>query len=199
MISEIKNVFVLAPHADDTEFGCGGLIARLSENGANIYSLVFSAVEERKEEMLKASTILGIKKCYLFNLPMRNLDKHRQKILDRLIEMKNRFKPDLVLQPSLIDIHQDHQVVAKEGVRAFKGTNLWAYEVLPNNFTFDFQLFVALSEGQVEKKIKAIKCYQSQNHRKYLDEGFIRGLARVRGVQVNIEYAEAFSIIRQIL
>ena len=199
MILEFKKVFVLAPHADDAEFGCGGLIARLFESGSIVYSLVFSAAEERKKEMIRASSILGIKKAFMFNLPIRNLGKYRQKILDKLIEMKKTFKPDLVLQPSLNDIHQDHQVIAEEGVRAFKNTNLWAYEVLANNLTFDFQLFITINEGQVEKKIKAIQCYQSQNHRNYLDGNFIRSLARVRGVQIGADYAESFGVIREIL
>jgi len=196
---EFKTVFVLAPHADDLEFGCGGLIARLADSGSDIYSLVFSAAEERKEEMIKASSILGVKKTFIFNLPIRNLGKHRQAILDKLIKMKEKFKPDLVIQPCLNDIHQDHQIIAMEGIRAFKGTNLWGYEVLANNLIFDFQLFIKINETDLEKKIKAIECYKSQNHRRYLDEDFIRSLAKVRGVQIGSRYAEAFNVIREVL
>ncbi len=196
---EAKTVFVLVPHIDDAEFGCGGTIARLVDNKAEVYTLVFSGEDERKEEMKKASSILGIKKNFIFNLQIRNLWKSRQGILDKLISLKKQYNPDLVLLPCLNDIHQDHQVISMEGVRAFKGTNLWGYEVSANNLTTDFQLFIRLTVDQLKKKIEAIRCYKSQNHRGYADDAFIYGLAKVRGTQVGTDYAEAFSVIREVL
>jgi len=49
---------------------------------------------------------------------------------------------------------------------------------------------------QLNKKIKAIKAYQSQSHRNYMQEDFIRSLAKVRGVQCNNEFAEAFEVYK---
>ncbi len=37
-----KNVLIISPHTDDGEFGCGGTISKLLDNGTNVYFLVFS-------------------------------------------------------------------------------------------------------------------------------------------------------------
>ena len=45
----------------------------------------------------------------------------------------------------------------------------------------------------------AIKKYKAQEHRLYMDEKFIRSLAKVRGVQIGASYAEAFEVVRLII
>jgi LmbE family N-acetylglucosaminyl deacetylase len=45
MLKNFKNVLVLAPHTDDGELGAGGTIAKLIENGANVYYAAFSTAE----------------------------------------------------------------------------------------------------------------------------------------------------------
>ena len=42
-------------------------------------------------------------------------------------------------------------------------------------------------------------CYRSQAHRPYATEEFVRGLARTRGTQIGVKYAEAFQVFRWIL
>lgn len=196
---DTKTVFVLAPHCDDAEFGCGGTIAKLVEEGADVYSLVFTKSEERVEESLKAGAILGIKKSLSFGLPIREIESHRQVVLDKLVELKERYEPDLVLQPSMEDLHQDHKTVAQEGLRAFKDTNVWAYEVLWNNFNFPTHLFVSLTDTHIQKKLKAIQCYKSQSHKRYADPAYTIGLLKVRGVQAGVDNAEVFSVLRMIV
>ena len=49
----------------------------------------------------------------------------------------------------------------------------------------------------MEFKIEAVKKYQSQI-RGHRSEEHIRTIARVRGMQSNMEYAEAFEIVRWI-
>jgi len=41
-IEGFNNVLVLAPHTDDGEFGCGGTMARLIENGVKVTYAAFS-------------------------------------------------------------------------------------------------------------------------------------------------------------
>src|SRR5437870_8630587 len=42
VIGAWKRVLVLAPHTDDGEFGCGGTMARLVEEGADVRYVAFS-------------------------------------------------------------------------------------------------------------------------------------------------------------
>ncbi len=198
-MQNFKTVLILAPHPDDAELGCGGTIARLVEDGADVRSVVFTEVNGRRDELIKASKILQMGEGTLLGLPIRHLQKYRQYILDRLISLRDSLEPDLVIQPSLNDIHQDHQVVAQEGLRAFKNMNLWGYEVPWNNLTLDAQLFVSLQDRHIKKKIDAIKCYKSQSHKAYMNEEYIKGLMTVRGTQVGVKNAEMFNIIRGVI
>lgn len=208
MISNFKNVFVLAPHTDDGELGAGGTIAKLIEAGASVFYLAFSTAEASvpdgfakdilKTEVIDATTILGIPKANvrIFNYEVRKLNYARQEILEDLISMRKEIMPDLVLIPSLHDIHQDHSTVAKEGLRAFKNTTILGYELLWNNLTFDTTSFVALEKRHVDLKVRALAAYRSQFGRNYMSEDFILSLAKIRGVQSSLNYAESFEVVR---
>ena len=211
MISQYKKVLVLAPHTDDGELGAGGTISKLIENGSDVYYVAFSTAEESvpdhlpkdilKTEVKAATKKLGIKQdnLFIYNYKVRNLNYRRQDILENLIELRNIVQPDLVLMPSLNDIHQDHLTVAGEGLRAFKTTTILGYELIWNNLTFNTISFVKLEEHHIEKKIEALKEYGSQRGRDYMSREFIFSLARARGVQIGQKYAEAFEVVRLIL
>lgn len=206
-----KKVLVLAPHTDDGELGCGGTIAKLIEEGAEIFYAAFSVCEISVPEGLpsnilelelqKARKVLGIKEenLFLYHYPVRTFPEHRQEILQNLIDIRNSINPDLVLMPSLRDIHQDHATIAQEGVRAFKNTTLLGYEMLWNNLSIHSQTFFILNEENVKKKIEAFNCYESQKFRNYSNEDFIKSLAIMRGTQIGERYAETFEVIRWII
>lgn len=210
MIGNFKSVLVLAPHTDDGELGAGGTICKLIESGVEIYYVAFSTAEESvpngfpkdvlKTEVKSATAQLGIKSenLFIYNYAVRKLNYARQEILEELVKLKNMFSFDLVLLPSLNDIHQDHATIAQEGLRAFKNTTVFGYELIWNNVTFNTQCFVILEERHVLKKINALKAYQSQSHRDYISERFIKSLAITRGVQIGAKYAESFEVIRQV-
>jgi LmbE family N-acetylglucosaminyl deacetylase len=127
---------------------------------------------------------------------VRTFPRHRQEILEILIALWEEWRPEVVFMPSLHDVHQDHQVVAAEGLRAFKRTTLLGYEIPWNNFNFDYQAFVALERDHVERKVAALSRYESQQHRNYANPDYIWNLARTRGINVNCELAEAFEVYR---
>jgi LmbE family N-acetylglucosaminyl deacetylase len=206
-----KNVLILAPHTDDGELGCGGLISKLIENNAKVVYVAFSTAEESvpdhfpkdilKTEVKNATKRLGIlpENLIIFNYQVRKLNYVRQEILEELIKLRKSSSFDLVLLPSLNDIHQDHSTIAHEGLRAFKNTTILGYELIWNNLTFNTQCFVKLEKRHLENKVNALKEYSSQGFRDYLSEDFIYSLAKARGVQIGVEYAEAFEVIRLFL
>lgn len=207
-IQNLKKVLLLAPHGDDGEFGCGGAIKRFSEEGVEVYYVVFSPCNKSMpegyrenqlyEELEAAVNHLGIDADHIikFNFPVREFPKFRQEILEELISLKIRLQPDLVLLPNAEDIHQDHHTIYKEGVRAFKHHKILGYELPWNNFTFTNSFHITLERSHIEAKMKAISEYKSQAFRPYMDEEFFYGLAKMRGTQINVEYAEAFELIR---
>ena len=210
MISAWKRVLVLAPHTDDGEFGCGATLARLVDGGTDVRYVAFSIAtrslpegfppDTLAREVREATAELGIPDSLLdvHDFEVRTFPEHRQEILELLIGLWEDWKPDAVLQPSLRDIHQDHQVIAAEGVRAFKRTTILGYEIPWNNFNFDYQAYVALDREHVERKARALAKYESQQHRRYSDPEYVWNLARTHGVNVNREYAEVFEVYRVI-
>lgn len=211
MLTKFKTVYVLAPHTDDGELGAGGTISKLIENGANVYYFAFSTAEASvpegfpkdilKKEVINATTKLGIpsKNIVIYNYEVRKLNYARQEILEDLIKHRRELKPDLVLMPSIKDIHQDHSTIAQEGLRAFKNTTILGYELIWNNLTFDTTSFVMLEKKHVQAKCDALKEYASQGVRDYMSEDFIFSLARTRGVQIGAEYAESFEVVRLVI
>ena len=204
-----SRILVLSPHTDDGEIGAGGTIARFVDAGKEIYYVAFSSCEVSvpkefpedilKKECKKATNILGIKpeNVILLDYEVRTFPLHRQEILDDMIVLNKQIKPDLVLVPSSNDIHQDHQTVHREALRAFKKTSsIWGYEHPWNNLTFTTDIFVRLEEEHMEKKIEAMKQYKSQDFRPYFAEKYIRALAFTRGTQVDYPFAETFELIR---
>lgn len=208
LLQDIKKVLVLAPHTDDGEFGCGGTIVKLIEQGVEIHYIAFSACEQSVlpqfpsdiliTEVKEATEVLGIKSenLHLLKYDVRNFNSRRQDILDDILVFKKQINPDLVLIPSLNDIHQDHSTIANEAVRAFKFTNILSYEIPWNNFSFSNTSFFVLTEEQIKIKVAALEKYKSQKHRSYANEEFIKSLARTRGVQIGKKYAEVFEVVR---
>ena len=135
----------------------------------------------------------------MFDYDVRTFGYRRQDILDDLIRLKADIQPDLIFMPTLTDVHQDHKTIAEEGMRAFKFNSILTYELPWNNFSFQTSSFIHLSEENVQTKVKALQAYQSQAHRPYSDEDFLRSLARIRGVQIGAKYAEAFELVRWII
>lgn len=210
MINKTK-VLVLAPHTDDGELGCGASIVRFLNEGKTVYYATFSLCKESLQEGLESDTlekelyaateVLGIKKENLFlaDFEVRRFKQYRQEILQEMINIRNKINPDIVFVPSPTDIHQDHQVISEEGLRAFKNSTILGYEMPWNNVTFNTRCFINVSAKDLDVKLKALKKYKSQNYRAYLNDEFIKGLAKTRGVQVGSDYAEAFEVIRWIV
>lgn len=206
-----KNALVLAPHTDDGELGAGATVARLVEQGARVTYVAFSTAEQSvpdglprdilKTEVRLATAALGIapENLIVHGYEVRRLNFARQEILENLIALRRANAFDLVLMPSLKDIHQDHRTVAEEGLRAFKGTTILGYELPWNNLSFDTTTFVGVSREQLLRKVEALRQYQSQRGRDYTGEEFIFALARTRGVQIGAEYAESFEVVRWVM
>jgi LmbE family N-acetylglucosaminyl deacetylase len=205
-----QRALVLAPHTDDGEFGCGGAMARLVEEGAEVRYVAFSIAtrslpdgfppDTLAREVRDATAELGIppESLTVHDFDVRTFPEHRQEILELLIQLWNDWEPDVVFQPSLHDIHQDHQTIAAEGLRAFKRTTILGYEIPWNNLDFAYQAYVALEQRHIERKEAALAKYASQQHRRYANPEYVWNLARTHGINVNREYAEVFQVYRLI-
>lgn len=206
-----KTIVVLAPHTDDGEFGCGGTIARCIEEGANVYYVAFSAAEQSvlphlpkdilRTEVRNATAVLGLnlENLKVYSFAVRHFPQLRQDILEEMVKINREIQPDIVFMPSFKDIHQDHAIIAQEGIRAFKNKTILGYEVPWNNLSFETSCFVKLEQRHLDLKIKALSMYESQKHRSYASKEFLSALAITRGTQISQPLAEAYEIIRLII
>jgi LmbE family N-acetylglucosaminyl deacetylase len=206
-----KRILVLAPHIDDGELGCGGAVARFIAEGREVFQAAFSpAVKSLPEgfppdalinEWKSAAAVLGIPNQNLvrYDFPVREFPARRQEILEVLVELRRELKPDLVLLPAPEDVHQDHHTITAEGIRAFKQVSIIGYELPWNNLHLHNSSFITLEEEHVRRKAEAMACYHSQAHRFYCREEFITSLARARGAQIGVAWAELFSTVRLVI
>jgi LmbE family N-acetylglucosaminyl deacetylase len=211
MLNNIKKILILSAHTDDGEFGCGASTAKMLRQGKDVFYAAFSLAEDSvpppypknilEKEVKKATRQLGIKpeNLLLYRYKVRHLAYHRQEILEDLVKLNKDINPCLVFMPSLHDLHQDHFTISMEGLRAFKKTSILCYELPWNNLNFTTNCFVSINEEELNLKLKALNCYNSQKGRNYASVEFIRSLAITRGTQIGIKYAEVFEVIRWII
>jgi N-acetylglucosamine malate deacetylase 1 len=205
-----ERIFILAPHTDDGELGCGAFISKYIAKGSQVVYIAFSTCAESLPKDLPLDTLvtecraatnaLGIPEgnTLLLDYPVRKLQANRQEILEELVKLKNRYQPTAVFLPAQNDVHQDHQVIYAEGIRAFKNATILGYELPWNNWKFQPNYFEQITEKDLSAKITALKHYKSQQKRSYMQEDFIRSLAVVRGIQSGTSLAEAFEVYRMI-
>jgi LmbE family N-acetylglucosaminyl deacetylase len=151
-----------------------------------------------RREVLDAVRVLGVPEAnfQMFDFRVRHFPAVRQDILEVLVAMRRTIEPDLVVLPSPTDIHQDHGTLATEGIRAFKHSTVLGYELPMNTITFVHACFVELEPRHLDVKVRHAAVYESQRSRPYMRAEFIRSLAVVRGLQMDVDAAEAFEVIR---
>ena len=208
-----NRILVLAPHTDDAELGAGGSIAKWLEAGVHVHIAVFSTAEESlpagsrptrlADECHESLDVLGVPRANrtILGYPVRKLSYHRQEVLEHMVQLGRDIDPDWVLVPSGADLHQDHATIHDEAMRAFKHKTLLGYELPWNHITFSASAFVRLERRHLDTKWAALTRYASQLEmgRPYFTPEFHDSLARVRGLQVKSEWAEAFELIRIVL
>jgi LmbE family N-acetylglucosaminyl deacetylase len=173
-----------------------------------VFYSAFSAAEESvregfssdilRHEIHEAADLLKLpsERIRVFNHRVRFFPRDRQDILEEMIRLRAEIKPDIVLLPSSFDTHQDHEVINREGFRAFKRSTILGYEIPWNNRHIDLTFFNKVEWSHVDAKVCAIGAYKSQLFRAPNYEDLIRSLAIQRGGQISVQFAEAFEVIR---
>ena len=129
-LPDIRKALVLAPHPDDEVFGCGGTLARLRQQGAEIHVHIFTdgggysqgderqaICQTRREESDCALGILGIGAASHAGFADRGLSGHAG-LAQHLVELIEQQQPQLVFAPSLWEIHPDHLALARAACAA---------------------------------------------------------------------------------
>lgn len=199
------NALVIAPHTDDAEIGCGGLISKILRAGGKVRVIALSdasisvecpnGIAITRVEMKRAMDCLGVIDFKIYNFETRTFDRQRQEILDVLIQEKSNFMPNFVICPSSEDIHQDHYVTRMESERAFKSSVILGYSLPWNCKSIQNVFSVKIDNLDLRKKISAVSEYSSQQKRIYTSAQYIEAQAVVSAVRAGAVLAEAFEVI----
>jgi len=211
-LAEVEKILFVGAHSDDIETGCSGTIIKnhMLNSSVRQAMVVFSLCEtdsgldftadEILEDMRNATRTLGIQweDVYTFKLPNTRLPECAYEIRNTLEQIRDEYQPDVVYCNTVNDRHQDHIAVAKACMRAFRGREelrfYEGYAILPE---FKPNLYVDIS-AQMEGKIEVLKCYKTQEKRRYWNESLWTAKAVVRGNEVGLDYAEAFELLRRV-
>jgi len=195
----MSKILVLNSHPDDAILAMGGTISKFIEQGHEVHYVVFSWAGQsfNKEEIMNSLISLGLKESHikLLNYEVRNFPYFASAIRQEMINLREQIKPDKVFINSSFDLHQDHEIVSKEGYRAFREETLFGY-ILPWNVKeLKFQAFEEIEEKHLESKLKAIKLLNSQQFRFYYGIDKIRALAIFSGLVRRKKLAEPFEVM----
>lgn len=184
-------VLVLAPHADDETLGCGGTIARLADEGHEVFvglvtgegpdghplfgSAGFATVQA---ELDRAAAILGVKQVLKADVPtvlLPDLPKHEVNASVR--GLIDEVAPELLFVPFPFDLHRDHREIhhsASIAWRPYLEAGRAIREVLCYEVPSETHLNIPYVEpgflpnlwydisGQIDRKVAAIACFESQ-------------------------------------
>lgn len=198
-----KRVLFIGAHPDDIELGCGALIHQivrktdilcvtLSDNQKN--PLLTNLVQEHYRSM----SVLGVprEQVVLGPFTTRIFPDSRQEILEYFLKLRRDFAPDLIFVHSRADVHQDHNTITEEALRAFRGITVLGYDVVRSSYGFFPHFIVEVSEEDVNKKIEALAQYETYRDKYYFNRELTRSIMIRHGALGEVPFAEGFDILR---
>lgn len=225
-LNEIDIVLVIVAHADDETLGLGGTIARHIENGDIVYALKMTdgessrestndaGIKFREQASTNAGNILGLTWIDGGNFPDNAMDTvSLLKIVKVIEKAKSILNPTIVYTHSSADLNVDHRIVSQATLTAFRpqpnenwreirtfevaSATDYGHKSITNIFVPN--LYVDISKTW-NKKLAALAEYEMEMrdlpHTRSIQG--LENLAKYRGNQVGLYFAEAFEIIRKI-
>ena len=198
-----KRVLFLGAHPDDIELGCGALIHNISKK-TEILCVTLSDNQKNpdlknvKDEHIQSMKILGVpeEKVLFGPFTTRIFQDSRQEILEYFLKLRRDFKPDLIFVHSKQDVHQDHNTMTDEALRAFRGITVLGFDVVRSSYGFFPHFLVEVTEEDVNKKIEALAQYKTYQDRYYFNSELTRSIMVRHGALAEVPFAEGFDILR---
>jgi LmbE family N-acetylglucosaminyl deacetylase len=211
-----KNILAIGAHPDDVEFGCFGTLKKHISKGDKVTICLMSnstvkdastgkKTRTRKDSIIEAQLSSDSIGANLIMLDFQDTKIPFNSITVSAIEkVINTHKIDTIYTHWGGDTHQDHVNTLNATLAASRMVNnVFCYEQVPlPRVCVSYPIanyFVDIS-NYINDKINACKCHKSQID-KYSNMGIkiidnIKTLAKYRGNQSNVTYAEAFNVLK---
>lgn len=217
-------VLVIAPHPDDEVLGCGGTIAKYAAEGHEVYVCIVTKgceplfperdVEKTREECKMADHLLGVKKTVFLDFPAAMLeDVRRYELNGAILDAVMDIKPEIVFLPHRGDMQLDHKLIVDASMVALRPKythtvkKILSYETMsetgwdvPNCVNEFIPTAYSDITKYIDRKLEALRIFKSQmtGYPGARSEEAVMALAMYRGASMNMRYAEAFSVIRDV-
>lgn len=217
-MTQALDILVVASHPDDAEIGVGGTLLRSKSQGLSVGVLDLTtgeptpqgSLEIRGQETAAATGVLALDWRENLGLPNRSLESNLA-ARRALAELFRTLRPKMIFAPYWEDVHPDHVAAsalidaarfwAKLSKSDLRGDPYWPPKIF---YYFSIHLrihpkpsFVVDISDQIEAKLQAIGCYESQfvtgrslEFPTPLDD--IRDRARYWGWSIGTRYGEPF-------
>jgi LmbE family N-acetylglucosaminyl deacetylase len=207
-------ILVISPHCDDAELAAGGSMSRLLNRGDEVIVIaiinrfkVNDKFIDLKEEFDKSMKALEVDQFMCFDAMSDEIHQKGYDLEQKFFNLKKQFEHtkriDMVIAPSMNDLHEDHQRVSLASRRVFKFArkyleykHAWNKPIHKqiqnecNNFHIGFD------EADMVNKEYALACYKTQEYREYFKPRYIRALATACGLHSKKTFAERFEVVR---
>ena len=219
------NVLAICAHPDDETLGCGGTLLKHRESGDAIHWIIAtvchepqwsaSVIDRKAEEVEQVAAAYGARRVKL-GLPNARLDTIPVGDLMKPIEICiDEIHPEVVYVVSGGDIHTDHLAVFNASMSVLKPfymkrrgiRRVLGYETLSSTDAappraeraFVPNVFSDISPF-IDRKLGVMTLYETEVQPEPMPRSAsaIRALARFRGSTISAEYAEAFTLIREV-
>jgi LmbE family N-acetylglucosaminyl deacetylase len=198
-----KRVLFVGAHPDDIELGCGALLHHIAPQSKLLCvtlsdNLKNPQLQNVVAEHRRSMEVLGVppESLRIGQFATRRFPDARQEILEYLLRLRGEFEPDLIFVHSRQDIHQDHNVITEEALRAYRGITVLGFDVIRSSYGFFPHFLVEVGEADVNAKIEALRQYGTYAGKYYFDPDLIRAIMVRHGALAERPFAEGFDILR---
>ncbi len=219
-----ENLIVFAAHPDDEVLGCGGTMKKFSKKYDIISVFFATGIASRSDKNLKkniqvlkkncsdCNKILGTKKIIYLDFEDNKMDIYpRLDVIKKIEKIINIYQPSLIFTHYHKDLNIDHEIVSKSVVTACRPSKknknikkILFFETLSStewSVERDFKpnYFVDITKF-ISSKLKAMSKYKTELQKNPMPRSLdnIKTLAKLRGSEINREYAESFFIYREV-
>ena len=216
-----KKILVFAAHPDDELLGLGGTLIKHVSQGDEVSVIIFTTgvtsrdidnkdiqIKKLRKNLINVSKFLKFKKIFYLGLNDQKLDEYPIiEIIKKIESIKKTINPDIIYTHHYSDLNKDHRVSTESVMVAFRpdkkkykiimyetpSSSEYAYK---NYFTPNYYVDI---KKTYKKKVSALyKYYKSEmktkNHPR--SKSYLLALAKKRGGECGLEYAEAFFMFR---
>lgn len=211
MVSSITNlrratILAIGAHPDDIELGCGGSLLKAARTGQHIRAVIFSrgrrgalSERDREGETRIALGKIGVEDIHIYDFEDTQLCRSLTDLIGVIEKHVEELGPVRAYSMFKEDRHQDHRAVYEASSIACRFVpQFLGYETPSSYPNFCPTVFESI-ESELEQKISALRCHDSQGARLYMQEEKVRAAAIFRGAQINLGPCEGFVPYKMII